>query len=274
MWMFVGTMGLLLAPKLMGFIVVLIRRDDRRGCGGAIRLLLGVLIETVIAGLLAPITMLTQSFDVLSILAGRDSGWKPQRREGGASPLSEIARRYRGHTVLGAAMGGTAWLISPSLALWMSPVVLGLTLAIPLVALTSLHDRVLRRLGLLRIPEEARPPTVLARAAAYARELADSGAPSTLDRLARDRALLAAHRAMLPGPRQPWVDPPEVPLLTGRLKLEEAPSLPAAWAAMSNEEQAACLADAAALDLMVARSSEGAEPVAAALDQRFAPAGA
>jgi len=156
---------------------------------------------------------------------------------------------------LGLAMGGTAWLISPSLALWMSPVVLGLTLAIPLVALTNLRDRVLIRLGLLRIPEEIRPPTVLARAATLSRELADHTRPlAPLDRLAGDKVLLAAHRAMLPPPRKPWIDPPEVPLLTGRLKLAEAPSLPLAWASMTSEEQAACLADAGALDLIVARS--------------------
>ena len=46
MWMFVGTMGLLLAPKLLGFVAVLMRGEDRRGCGGAIRLLFGVLIES------------------------------------------------------------------------------------------------------------------------------------------------------------------------------------------------------------------------------------
>ncbi len=45
MWMFAGTMGLLLAPKLMGLIAMLAQGDDRRGCGGAARLLLGVLIE-------------------------------------------------------------------------------------------------------------------------------------------------------------------------------------------------------------------------------------
>ena len=171
-------------------------------------------------------------------------------------------------------MGGTAWLISPSLALWMSPVVFGLTLAIPLVALTSLRDHVLIRLGVLRIPEETRPPAVLARAAALSRELAEpSPRLSPIDRLTGDPALLAAHRAMLPPPRTPWIDAAEVSLLTGRLKLAEAPGLPLAWAAMSNEEQAACLADVEALDLIVARSetragAEGRVRVAVAAGTR------
>jgi membrane glycosyltransferase len=253
MWMFVGTMGLLLTPKLLGFIAIVFRGPDRRGCGGVARLLIGMLIETLLAGLIAPVTMLTQSMDVGSILAGRDSGWNAQRRDAGSSPLGETARLYRGHTVLGAMMGVTAWLVSPSLALWMSPVVLGLTLAIPLVALTSLRDRALAPLGLLRTPEEARPPTVLARAWVLAREAATVSPPMP-ERLVRDHALLAAHRDMLPEQRRPWVDPLEVPLLTGRARLEEAPDLSAAWACMTREEQAACLADSQALTLIVARS--------------------
>jgi membrane glycosyltransferase len=66
---------------------------------------------------------------------------------------------------------------------------------------------------------------------------------------------------MLPPPRRPWVDPLEIPLLTGRALLEEAPSLAMAWERMTKEEQAACLADGPALDVMVER----------ALDRRRTP---
>ncbi len=74
MWMFVGTMALLLAPKLLGAIAVLLHRRERRGCGGGVRLLVSVLIETIISGLIAPMVMLTQSVDVCQILLGRDFG--------------------------------------------------------------------------------------------------------------------------------------------------------------------------------------------------------
>jgi membrane glycosyltransferase len=256
MWMFVATMALLLTPKLLGCIAILPRGADRRGCGGAIRLFLGLLLETMISGLIAPVVMLTQSADVASIIAGRDSGWNPQRREGGSPPLRDIARRYRSHTVLGIAMGGAAWLVTPALALWMSPVVVGLALAIPLVAITGERADFLARLGLLRIPEEVRPPPVLLRAASLARELADAGASSALDRLAGNPELLAAHREMLPPPRRLWADPLEVPLLTGRARIQEAPNVSLAWQTMTNEERAACLADEAALDCIVDRMGE------------------
>jgi membrane glycosyltransferase len=250
MWMFVGTMGLLLVPKLLGAIAVLVRGPVRRGCGGGVRLLLGLLLETLLSGLIAPVVMLSQSIDVASIVIGYDSGWKPQRRDGEPPRWRDIARQYRKHTLLGIAMGGVAWLVTPSLALWMAPVVLGLGLSIPLVALTS---RRAARLSLLRIPEEVQPPAVLARATALAQELATAEPVSALDRLLRDAELCAAHRDMLPPPRRSWTDAPDVPLLTGRTRLEEAPTIQLAWANMTGEERVACLADATALDVIVAR---------------------
>jgi membrane glycosyltransferase len=136
-------------------------------------------------------------------------------------------------------------------------VVLGLALAIPLAALTGRRDGAVARLGLLRIPEEVHPPEVLARAASRYRELAAAAEDelSAPARLLRDPALLAAHRAMLPPPRRPGVDPLDVPLLTGRAKLEEARSLASGWASMTRDERAACLAEAGALDLIVARAT-------------------
>ena len=60
MWVFIGTMGLLLVPKLLGMLTVLVRRDLRRGCGGVPWPDVSLLLETLIAGLLAPVVMLTQ----------------------------------------------------------------------------------------------------------------------------------------------------------------------------------------------------------------------
>ena len=154
-------------------------------------------------------------------------------------------------------MGIGAWLVSPALALWMSPVVLGLALAIPLVALTSRRFGGLARIGVLRIPEEVQQPLVLARANALHREFAavTGDKVATPARLRADPELLAAHRAMLPPPRRPGIDKLNVPLLIGRARLEEAAHPDHVWSVMTREEQAACLADAAALDLLIGRAS-------------------
>ncbi len=248
MWVFGGTMALLLIPKVLGAIALVFDGPDRRGCGGAIRLLISMLLETLIAGLLAPVVMLTQSIDVAAILMGRDSGWNAQRRDDGSVPWRETIRAYRRHTFLGLALGGIAWAVSPYLALWMLPVVLGLALAVPLAAFTGQRGLGLglRRIGLLRIPEEVAPPPELLRAASLQRELAD-GPAGGISRLFSDPDLLRAHYAMLPRPRRPKVDPLDVALLVGRAKLAEADTLAEGWAALSPSERAACLADAEAL---------------------------
>jgi membrane glycosyltransferase len=249
-WMFVGTMALLLAPKLMGAIAVLLHGRERRGCGGGVRLLLSVLLETVISGLIAPVVMMTQSADVCRILLGRDSGWNTQQRADGSVPLRVIVSRYWRQTALGLLLGGGAWAVSPYLALWMLPVVLGAALAIPLAAMTGTRraGRVLRWMGLLRTPEETDPPPVLVRAAELAGRADAEPDAEPVTRLLDDPALLAAHRCMLPPPRRPRLDPLDVALLVGRAKLDEAMSVEAAWLALTRPERAAVLADEGALE--------------------------
>src|SRR5262249_20674764 len=134
----------------------------RRRWAGVLRPFAGIILETLIAGLLAPVVMLTQTIDVVAILLGRDSGWAPQRREDGQVPAREMRRLYRRHTALGLLLGAVAWAVSLSLALWMLPVVLGLALAIPLALLTGRRGGG----GLLRTPEDIAPPGVVARAMA------------------------------------------------------------------------------------------------------------
>jgi membrane glycosyltransferase len=246
MWVFIGTMTVLLLPKLLGFLMLLADRETRRGFGGAGRAFLGILLETIVGGLIAPITMLVQSAAVISILLGRDSGWRPQRRDG-EIPLGDTARRYAGHTVFGLALGLASYLVAPSLLLWMSPVVLGLSLAVPLAVLTAEPElgRALQRAGLLQTPEERHPPEVLSRARALYRELAaaESAAAVPIPRLLQDPVLLDAHRRMLPAPRRPGRDPIDATLLVGRAKLDEAAELHGALAALSTAEKAAVLAD-------------------------------
>ena len=166
-WLFAATMGVLFAPKVFGYITLLADADARRGAGGAVRAFVGVLIESVLAALMAPIVMYRQSRGVAEVLSGRDSGWEAQRRDDGSVPLSSLVQSYAGLSLFGAFMGGLAWAVSPGLALWMAPVVVGMVLAIPTVWITSARTpgRWLRRHRILCIPEELDPPPVLRRAA-------------------------------------------------------------------------------------------------------------
>ena len=245
-WMFVGTMALLLMPKVLGALAVLLRGSERRGCGGALMSCGGVLLETLIAGLMAPVVMLTQTVDVVSILLGRDAGWSVQRREAGGIPASETRRLYRRHTLLGVALGVLAWFVSPYLALWMLPVVLGLALAIPLALVTG------RRWAgpLLRIPEETAPPPLLTRAQMLVSEWRTivGEAPRSVAGLLHDGRLLEAHRRMLPPQRRARLDPIDPALLAGRAKLEEAETADEALRALTPAELLAVLGNRDALD--------------------------
>ena len=167
LWVFVVTMGVLLAPKAMGYFALLFARDRRRGCGGALRALLSVLLETVLAALMAPVVMYVQSRGVAEVLAGKDSGWDAQQRDDGSISWPALVRGYGGLSVFGLLMGAMAYAVSPPLAAWMSPVVIGMALSIPVVAWSSsrrVGDWLLRH-RLLSIPEETAPPAVLVRAA-------------------------------------------------------------------------------------------------------------
>lgn len=173
--MFAITMAVLLLPKVLGYLAMLLDPVERRGCGGAIRAFISMLLETLLAALMAPVVMYVQSRGVAEVLAGKDSGWDAQQRDDGGISWPALIRGYGGLSVFGLFMGVLAYAVSPSLAAWMAPVVIGMVLAIPVVALTS--DRragtFLRRLGLMDIPEEINPPTILVRAAELRRAAAE-----------------------------------------------------------------------------------------------------
>jgi membrane glycosyltransferase len=224
-----------------------------------VRALLSLLIETLIGGLIAPVAMLIQTSGVVSILAGRDSGWNTQRRDDGRIPLGVIWSGYWRYMAFGLVLAGIAWAVSPALFAWMSPVLLGLALAVPLVSLTAGREAglALRRMGLLRIPEEAVPPPVLARAVQLQAAGRDLGPGESLTRLLADPVLMQAHRAMLPPARVPGRDPFDPLLALGLAKLDEAATLPAVLELLTPQERAAVLGSGAGLDRLLALQAGG-----------------
>ncbi len=165
LWVFMLTMSLLLGPKLMGFTLTLADPWARRSCGGFWRLTLGVVVETLLTTLMAPVTMYVQSRGVAEVLAGRDSGWESQRRDDGTLTFAELWQRYGGVSLCGVVGVVWSYAVSPSLMLWMSPVLLGLVFSMPVVALTAAPEpgRRLRRWGVFLTPEEVAPPPILSR---------------------------------------------------------------------------------------------------------------
>jgi len=248
-YVFAAAMSLLLAPKLIAYLAMLPNGALRKGFGGGARAFFSMLIETLISGLIAPVMMLIQSASVLQILSGRDSGWNAQRRDDGSLPLRAAVRRYGWHTAFGLLLGLAAYFVSYSLFAWMTPVIVGLILAIPLAQWTANPDtgRRLCALKLLLTPEETRPPDILQRANALVAKFSTDDPRRLLERLFGDPALLAAHRAMLPSsqPRKPGeVD---VTRLVALAKLEDCATLQQVAAMLTRAELMALLSEATGL---------------------------
>ena len=110
MALFWFSMVVLLIPKMLGLIRALLSRRIRRGGGGVIGITASFLLEVILSALYAPILMMVQCRHVFEVFMGRDSGWKPQRRDAGHTTLDRclalpsaahaLELRHRGHRVL------------------------------------------------------------------------------------------------------------------------------------------------------------------------------
>src|ERR1700680_4149416 len=136
-WVFVGTMALLIVPKLFAYILLLTQTDNRGKFGGGLLVFAGILIKTFLSGLIAPVMMIFQSSAVAEILLGRDAGWQVQRRDDGEWPARDLIRRYAVPTLFGIGMAASAFAVSLPLLLWMTPVIVGLLLCVPIAKLLS-----------------------------------------------------------------------------------------------------------------------------------------
>src|SRR5438876_8230937 len=220
-WVFVGTMGLLILPKLLAWILLLTQSRNRRQFGGGLRVFVGFVIETFLSGLIAPVMMIFQSRAVGEILLGRDSGWQVQRRDDGGLPRAELMRKYALPTLFGVAMAAVAYAVSLPLLFWMAPVIAGLLLSIPLAMLSSRQSD--PNAGLLWTPEQTAPPDVLVRANELAKG-SDGVAVSPLRELCQDGSLLESHLVNLPDEKRRNRGEVDPNLAIARAKIEDAES--------------------------------------------------
>ncbi len=226
MELFWFSMVVLLIPKMLGLIRALSSARVRRGGGGVIGIGASFLLEVVLSALYAPVMMMLQSRHVFEVFLGRDSGWNPQRRDGGGTSWGDAWHFHKRDMLLAAIAGTVFWFLSPALLAWVSPALLGLLLAVPLSRASGSEwlGSALSKVALLRTPEELEVPSLVGRRAeliATAHVLPDDG----LKFLARNREARTAHvDGNLPRP----VDPPGRPdpdAFTAQQKLVDARSL-------------------------------------------------
>jgi membrane glycosyltransferase len=154
---------LLFLPKILAISAALFTPRVRRSFGGALPLLAGTTLESLVSVLLAPCMMAAHTFMVLSIVGGRAVGWGSQNREADGTGWGDAARFHALPTLLGIVWTFVAWQVGLGFTAWMSPILLGLLLGIPVSVLTSRarYGKALAKYNILATPEEICPPSIL-----------------------------------------------------------------------------------------------------------------
>ncbi len=167
--------ALLFLPKILAVTFGILTPGTRRSFGGGFRILIGSLMESIVSMLLAPCIMAAHTLMVLSFFLGRAVGWGNQNRETDGTSWGDALRFHAFPTLLGIAWtylaivignnskGAGGFAMQYAFALWMTPILLGLTLAAPVSVWTSRsrYGRALARNGILSTPEELNPPEVM-----------------------------------------------------------------------------------------------------------------
>lgn len=154
------TLALLFVPKILGSLYLLPRA---REFGGAGKALVSSVLETLLSILLAPVLLYFYTRFVILTFLGIKVGWKTQNREDSWISFPDAVQTYWGPTFVGLVVTGVTLIWVPTLAIWLSPVLVGLVLSIPVAMWTSSEAAglALQRAGLLLIPEETVVPSIL-----------------------------------------------------------------------------------------------------------------
>lgn len=156
---------MLFVPRLMAYVLAVKDQHERTGFGGAGRLALSTAGEFALSVLLAPIMMTFHTLFVWSTLRGKSVEWHAQDRSGDGLSWGEAWCAHWWQTALGLTVAAVSVWMSPSLALWLSPITAGLVLSVPLSVMVSskaFGERIKSR-GWLTVPEEVNPPAIVSR---------------------------------------------------------------------------------------------------------------
>ncbi len=202
--LFMITIGMLVAPKLLAALLALLDRDRSSAFGCRGRLLAGLLLEQVHSVLLAPPMMAFHTRFVIANLCGRGVSWTAQPRgRRGVGPREALAL-HAGQTLFGLLWAALLLALAPAFVWWFLPVLAGLVLAIPVSMLSSRAGvgAWLRRRRIFLTPEETRPAPVLRLLAVAARR-----APALPRLAAAARPPRRRGRCICPRPRRVAMPP-------------------------------------------------------------------
>ncbi|RTL94033.1 glucans biosynthesis glucosyltransferase MdoH [Ancylobacter aquaticus] len=168
--LFATMFAMSLAPKVAGFLDVLLRKGERRRYGGTGRLVGGALSEFVFSVLLGPVVAFRIALFMVGLLFGRTVTWEAQSRDAQRLSWRTALAGLWPQFLFGGALAGLLTAFAPGTLPWALPVLVGLMGAVPFAVLTAepALGRWLARRGLCATPEEVSPPgSLLALEAAH-----------------------------------------------------------------------------------------------------------
>lgn len=157
-------LAMYLAPKLAGFVDVLLSREGTARYGGPGRFLASVGIELAFGFLQTTVSSFRTTRFMIGLVFGQARiAWNGQARDAHALSLATAFAGLWPQLLFGAYLfGSLAWL-SPTILAWALPLTAGYVLAIPFAVLTALPSAGdwLARHRLCGIPEDFAVPPVL-----------------------------------------------------------------------------------------------------------------
>ena len=160
---YLAFLGMYLAPKLAGFLDIVLTRGGLARYGGALRFFSGALLEVLFSFMLGAATTLRTALFMIGLAFGHSVVWNGQARDAHQLSFEEALEGLWPHTLFGFILYGICLQLAPSLILWSLPLTIGYILAAPFAALTSgpAFGAFLKSTGLCAIPEDFAPPPVL-----------------------------------------------------------------------------------------------------------------
>jgi membrane glycosyltransferase len=189
----------LLIPKILALLDLALDRERSAMFGGIPKACLSAFLELIYSTLQAPVLMLWHTEFVAGALLGVSVSWKTQNRSAAGTIWSFAFRNHWKHSAVGLIWGIAVWRVDPPLLAWMSPILAGLLLAIPLTVLTSRSSagERARKSRLFLTPEETFPSEdIMLLRSALAEADANEGGAGVPDAIA-DPYVNALHISLL-----------------------------------------------------------------------------
>ncbi|WP_170363850.1 glucans biosynthesis glucosyltransferase MdoH [Ruegeria arenilitoris] len=159
--------AMLLAPKILGALALPLSGVRYEDFGGRTRFHASFLFEVVLSILYAPILMVQQMIAVFRTLLGVQKGWTPQARDGGTYGLRTLIVCHALETISGLAL--SAGILAGLVSVWLAPIAISLTFAVPLSALSGVSAAAARRM--VGMPEDFHEPAITRAARSHRNEL-------------------------------------------------------------------------------------------------------